>query len=66
MVKSKSGSTPHLVTVTKDFQYKCDDRCPQHRSLSICSHTVAAAESNGELRNSLSGTAKMEENATLI
>ena len=42
MVKSKSGSTL--------YHYKCDDRCPQHKSLHICSHTVAAAESNGEFQ----------------
>ena len=31
MVKSKSGSTPHLVTVSmskKGGQYKYDDKCP--------------------------------------
>lgn len=50
MVKSNSGSTPHLVTVSKDYQYKCDDRCAQYKSLAICSHTVAAAESNGDLQ----------------
>ena len=58
MVKSKSGSTPHLVTASKDAQYRCDDRCPQHKSLGICSHSVAAAESNGKLRNSLNCTAR--------
>ena len=50
MVRSDSGSTPHLVTVSKDCQYKCDDRSPQHKSLAICSHTVEAAELSGELR----------------
>ena len=53
MVKSKSGSTPHLVTASKDGQYRCDDRCPQHKSLGVCSHSVAAAESNGELQKFL-------------
>ena len=47
MVKSKSGTVPHLVTATK---YKCDDKCPQYKSLSICSHTVAAAQFNSEVK----------------
>lgn len=42
MVKSKSGSTPHLITVTKSdngVQYKCD-KCPQDKSVYICSSTL--------------------------
>ena len=50
MMKSKSGANPHLVTVSKDYQYRCDDKCPQHKSMALCSHTVVAAESNGELQ----------------
>ena len=51
MVKSKSGSTPHLVTVRdKGVNYKCDDKCPQFKSTHLCSHTAAAAEVNGELK----------------
>jgi len=30
-------------------EYKCDDKCPQYKSLKICSHTVAAAGSNGDI-----------------
>lgn len=33
MVKFKSESSPHLVTASKDGQYRCDDRCPQQKSL---------------------------------
>ena len=52
MVKSKSGSLPHLVKVSKcrlGVQYQCDQNCPQFQSAHICSHSVAAAESNKEL-----------------
>ena len=48
MVKSKSGSAPHLVKVA-NCQYICDNQCPQFKSINICSHVVAAAESNGDL-----------------
>ncbi len=56
MVKSKSGSTPHLITASislGEVQYRCDDKCPQYKSVHICSHTVAAAEANGDLANFL-------------
>ena len=50
MVKSHSGSAPHLVTIDQNtWQYKCDDKCLQYKSVSVCSHTVAAAEINGHL-----------------
>ena len=48
MVKSTSGPSPYLV-IAKESEYKCDEKCLQYKSLSICSHTVAVAESNGEL-----------------
>ena len=53
MVKSNSGSSPHLVlavTSASVVQYKCDDKCPHYKSTNICSHTIAAAESNGDLQ----------------
>ena len=49
MVRSYSGSRPHLVTRKRSGQYACDDRCPNWRSLGICAHCVAAAEDNHEL-----------------
>ena len=50
MVKSKSGSVPHMVTIDHgSLHYKCDDKCLQYKSANICSHTVAAAEVNGDL-----------------
>jgi len=48
MVKSKSGDAPHLVRAD-EHKYKCDDRCPHFKSISLCSNVVAAAESNGDL-----------------
>ena len=27
----------------------CDDKCPQYKSIGICSHSVAAAQANEEL-----------------
>ena len=49
MVKSKSGSVPHMVSIDHmSLQYKCDDKCMWYKSTNICSHTVAAAEVNGD------------------
>ena len=50
MVKSYSGSRPHLVSRKKNGQYACDSMCPNWRSLGICAHSVAAAEDNKELQ----------------
>jgi len=47
MVKSKPGAAPHLVGVSK-YKYKCD-HCPHFKSINLCSHIVAAAESNSDL-----------------
>ena len=46
---STSGNRPHLVQAKKTGQYVCDKACGNWNSLSICSHTVAVAEVNGEL-----------------
>ena len=40
MVKSKSGCSPHLITVNASrvgVQYKCDDKCPQFNPLASVS-----------------------------
>ena len=50
IIKSKSGIVPHLVTTSDNFEYKCDEKCPQFKSLAICSHTVAAAQFNNEIK----------------
>jgi len=48
MVKSKPGAAPHLVGVSTKYKYKCD-HCPHFKSINLCSHIVAVAESNGNL-----------------
>ena len=48
-VMSYSGKRPHLVSAKKTGQYICDKACGNWNSLSLCSHTVAVAEMNGEL-----------------
>ena len=59
MVKSNSGSRPHLVVCKKGGQFACDNTCPNWRSLSICAHTVAAAEDNGDLMTFLTWFRKL-------
>lgn len=50
MVSSRSGSLPHFVQVVSPGHYICDKHCLQWTSSQICSHTLVAAEINGELR----------------
>ena len=45
-----SGNTPHFVRVLSHSQYVCDKNCMQWSSSRICSHTLVAAEVNGELK----------------
>ena len=49
IVKSTSGSCPHLVTFKKGGQYACDNECPNWKSMGVCSHSVAAAQDNNDL-----------------
>ena len=49
LVKSNSHPCPHHVTLKKSGQYCCDSECPNWQSLCICSHSVAAAEKEGDL-----------------
>ena len=51
MVASKSKQKPHFVTLGEDGRYQCDETCPNFHHRYICSHSVAAAESNGALSN---------------
>ena len=52
-VKSTSSDKPHLVKVNSKSpqQYCCDNSCPMYKGFSICSHTVATAQTNGDLRS---------------
>ena len=49
IVKSTSGSRPHLVLSKKGGQFVCDNDCPNWKSLSVCSHSVVAAQDNHDL-----------------
>ena len=51
MVKSKTGLAPCLVTNKKESQYACDDKCPQFKSIGVCSHVVAVAQTNDNLES---------------
>ena len=53
----KSSSSPQSHMVTSDPKnnkiYRCDDKCPMFKGFSLCSHVIAAAEDNGELKSFL-------------
>ena len=51
MVKSSTSVQPHLVTTnSKDVYYVCDKNCQMFKGFSLCSHTIATAHSNGDLK----------------
>ena len=60
-VMSYSGKCPYLVSAKKTGQYICDKACGNWKSLSLCSHTVAVAETNGELRKFVSWLIKAKK-----
>ena len=49
MVLSLTSDTPHFVRCKANGQYVCDSACIRWTSANICSHTLAVAETNGEL-----------------
>ena len=53
MASSFSSKTPHFVSSRFGGQYVCDSACIHWNSAKICSHTLAVAESNGELNQFL-------------
>jgi hypothetical protein len=54
MVASYTSNLPHLVKPgVKTGSYTCDSNCPNWKSQSLCSHTVAVAELHGELKEFL-------------
>ena len=65
MVLSYSQATPHHVQTKSDGQYVCDSACLQWASSQICSHTIAAAESNGELASFLQWYTKCAESPNI-
>lgn len=58
MVASKSKQKPHFVSFGEDGRFQCDDACPNFHHHFICSHCVAAAESNGALRSFIESYAR--------
>jgi len=54
-------AAPHHVHTKSDGQYSCDSACLQWASSQICSHTIAAAESTGELASFLQWYTKCAE-----
>ena len=53
MVLSRSGKRPHIVLPCKGGRFKCDADCMNYKSLGLCSHTVAVAESDNLLADFL-------------
>ena len=69
IVKSSSGLRPHVATAKKMGKYSGDTECPNFKSLGICSHSVAAAEDNGDLQefvNSLSKSKRVPNITKLV
>ena len=55
LVKSSSSLHPHFVTSDpkNDQIFRCDDKCLMYKGFSFCSHVIAAAEDNGDLKSFL-------------
>lgn len=55
LVKSSSSQQPHLVTRNpkKMNVFCCDKNCQMFKGFSICSHVVATAQVNGQLKSYL-------------
>ena len=41
MVASKSKQNPHLVSLSEDGHYQCDEACPNFHHCFICSHSCS-------------------------
>ena len=50
LVKSSTSPQPHLVTANSKDVYMCDKNCQMFKGFSICSHIVATAHTNGDLK----------------
>jgi hypothetical protein len=68
LVKSSSSDHPHLViTSPKNSKvYLCDSNCAMFKGFNLCSHVLAAAESNGELKMFLESIGHLNPNLTAI
>lgn len=66
MVLSYSGKTPHMVTPKENGDFSCDSSCSNWKSLGICSHSVAVAETNRQLQQFLSAKKKKTISVTSL
>ena len=66
MVLSYSRKAPHMVTPKKNGDFSCDPSSPNWKSLGICSHSVAVAETNGQLQPFLLSKKKKTPNVTSL
>ena len=60
MVLSLTSDAPHFVRCKASEEYVCDSACIRWTSANIHSHTLAVAETNGELLNFCSGVLLLE------
>jgi len=68
MVLSLTSEIPHFVRSRANGQYVCDATCAGWSSAKICGHTLAVAETNGELSDFLQWyvRSRMEPNITTL
>ena len=53
---------PHLIEKGKaEGEYKCEKTCPHYNALKLCSHVIATAEANEDLKVFLQFYAKKKE-----
>ena len=50
LVKSSTSAQPHLVTTNAKDVYVCDKNCQMFKGFSLCSHIIATAHTNGDLK----------------
>ena len=68
LVKSFSSPHPHLVVQqdSKGHIYQCHKNCEMFKGFRMCSHTIAVAEINGELKSFLEVLTNTTPNLTTI
>ena len=50
MVKNSTSAQPHLVTTNSKDVYVCDKNYQMFKGFSLCSHIIATAHTNGDLK----------------
>ena len=66
MIASSRKCPPHFVRGYPSGKYECDSACPQWSSAKVCSHTVAAAECNQELKKFMKWCEKNEKQPDMM